>query len=90
MKEGILLLAAIIASVLAAASGPDTEIVQQSLIKEIAPRHLTTGWAIGNDKSRTAVIFHTRDGGRTWREQGDNIQWVIPGTQYLIQEEMGS
>lgn len=36
---------------------------------------LRVGWVIGNDTDGTAVIFHTRDGGATWVEQGDGVQW---------------
>ena len=32
----------------------------------------TTGWAIGDDATRTAVIVHTADGGLNWQVQGDS------------------
>ncbi len=35
-----------------------------------------TGWAIGWRSDNTAVILHTRDGGKTWEEQGDTTQWT--------------
>lgn len=37
---------------------------------------LRKGWVIGYDPADTAVILHTRDGGRTWVEQGDRSRWA--------------
>ena len=36
---------------------------------------LQIGWAIGYDASDTAVILHTKNGGRKWVVQGDNTKW---------------
>ena len=36
---------------------------------------LQIGWAIGYDASNTAVILHTKNGGRKWVVQGDNTKW---------------
>ena len=37
--------------------------------------NLKTGWVIGDDETGTAVILHTKNGGKTWRVQGDNSKW---------------
>ena len=36
---------------------------------------LQIGWAIGYDASNTAVILHTKNGGRKWVAQGNNTKW---------------
>ena len=36
---------------------------------------LQIGWAIGDDASNTAVILHTKNGGRKWVVQGDKTKW---------------
>ncbi len=36
---------------------------------------LQIGWAIGYDASNTAVILHTKNGGRKWVAQGNNTEW---------------
>ena len=37
---------------------------------------LQVGWVIGWDETNTAVILHTKNGGRKWVVQGDNTKWV--------------
>jgi photosystem II stability/assembly factor-like uncharacterized protein len=37
---------------------------------------LQVGWVIGYDESNTAVILHTKNGGRKWMVQGDNTKWT--------------
>ena len=37
---------------------------------------LQVGWVIGYDESNTAVILHTKNGGKKWVVQGDNTMWV--------------
>lgn len=39
-------------------------------------RRLKVGWVIGKDTTDTAVILHTKNGGRKWTVQGDNTQWT--------------
>jgi photosystem II stability/assembly factor-like uncharacterized protein len=39
-------------------------------------RQLQVGWVIGWDETDTAVILHTRNGGRNWVVQGDNTKWA--------------
>jgi len=34
------------------------------------------GWAIGWRSDDTAAILHTRNGGKTWVEQGDTTLWT--------------
>jgi photosystem II stability/assembly factor-like uncharacterized protein len=37
---------------------------------------LLVGWVIGYDETNTAVILHTKNGGRKWVVQGDNSKWT--------------
>jgi photosystem II stability/assembly factor-like uncharacterized protein len=37
---------------------------------------LQVGWVIGYDENDTAVILHTKNGGRKWVVQGDNTKWT--------------
>lgn len=37
---------------------------------------LQIGWVIGTDENNTAVILHTKTGGRKWVVQGDNTNWA--------------
>ena len=37
---------------------------------------LLVGWVIGYDETNTAVILHTKNGGRKWVVQGDNTKWT--------------
>jgi photosystem II stability/assembly factor-like uncharacterized protein len=37
---------------------------------------LQIGWAIGWNEKGTAVILHTKNGGRKWVVQGDNTKWA--------------
>jgi photosystem II stability/assembly factor-like uncharacterized protein len=41
-----------------------------------AGARMRVGWVIGKDLSSTAVIVHTKNGGRTWTVQGDNTRWT--------------
>ena len=44
--------------------------------KEAEWRRMEVGWVIGTDPTQTAVILHTKNGGKTWTVQGDGTRWV--------------